>query len=611
MSVHDRIVVGSLLWAFVLVVPAASSAPRASGRLAAPGLAVVAGDGLDASTRADAARQRGTMPTTRDANVAVAWWASVDRWEIEARTRYLASIPASGFVAGRPAAQRVPSGVEIETLVRLLEPLTASAEPELASQALIALARTAAADRAALRERALARFGVGDREGARAAAIALCIADDAAARAALRWLVDVDPADASQRGRAPLASRDRAYAALALGAISDAADLDRLLALVGSKGADRDLRGLALLGVARSIERDAEARVRALPRLYALLDDGRDSRSIRSLVPAVLVRSGQPEAVLRVVGALRETSTIVEVRRAAAHALGEVVAHAPVDEAGSQVADAVVSQLLHSARQDRDGAVRQWATFALASWTPSAGVESPLATAVAEFHRRGVAGIDVDPVDVVGRSLAAGRFAGSSASAELGLRAGLRERMADAVDPAVRAAAARALALAGDATAVDGLRQRLGAEADPAVTAAILDAIASLGDVASRGSVERLCVIAVDPRVRAAAIRATALLAGPDTVDVLLRAFDAARDERERLTVARALGALGDARALAPLERIVLDPSRARGERAQAILALGLVVDPSAGSGLDALRAGVAAADAPDAVREWIAFERP
>lgn len=609
MSVRDRRILGSIVLVFAFGVQAASSAPRPVGRLAYPGVVTAAGDGVDEPVRPDSTRQRTTSAASRDAEVAASWWATLDRWCIEARARYVASIPPSGFVEGLPAAQRLPQDVEIAALGASLERLTEHSDVEIASQALIALARTGAAGNSALRERALARFDAQRRDGTRAAAIALCIADDPAARAALRWLVDADPADVPLRKRTTLTPRDRAFAAFALGAISDGADLDRLLALVCSKSADRDLRGFALLGVARLIERDAAARARALPRLVALQDDARDSRSVRSLVPAALVRGGDSEAVLRVVGALRESTTIVEVRRAAALALGEVARFAPADEDEAAVQSSAFAQLLRSAHADRDAAVRRWATAALSQWPPARS-DSPAASALAEFHRHAVAGIDVDPADLACRLLAAGRYASAVAEQRSALVVGLRGHLADAEDPGVRAAAARALGLALDAAAIDALRQRLAAEADPAVTAAIVDALGSLRDVPSRGTIERLCVTAVDPRVRAAAARATALLAGPQTIDVLLRAFDAARDETERLAVARALGALGDARALAVLERIAFDASRSRGERAHAVLAIGLLVDPTAGGGLDALRAGVVASDAPDAVREWLAFER-
>ncbi|MCC7173319.1 MAG: HEAT repeat domain-containing protein [Planctomycetes bacterium] len=612
MAVRDRFVIGSTVWAFALCVEAASAAPQSVGHLAHPVVVTAAGDGVDASMRSDAGRQRGTVQSSRDANVAARWWVSLDRWGIEARTRYEASIPSSGFLEGLPAAQRMPQPGEIEALVGALDRLTEQPDVEIASQAIIALARTGAVGSAALRERALARFGAADCEGTRAAAIALCIADDPAARAALRWLVDADPAEALSRKRTALAPRDRAFAALALGVISDGADLDRLLDLACSKLADRDLRGLALQGVARLIERDGAARGRALPRLYALLDDARDSRSVRSLMPAVLVRGGERDAVLRVVAALRESTTIVEVRRAAAFALGGVVhCRLTADEDDASVLVAVTTQLLHSARLDRDAGVRQGAIAALDASTAIGAVDALTARAVADFHRHGVADNGVNSADTACRLLAAGRHASRAVAERSALVTGLCQRVSESADPDVRAAAARALGLSLDVAAIDTLRQRLGAEADPAVTAAIIDALGSLHDFPSRGTIERLSLAAVDPRVRIAAARATALLAGPHTVDVLLRAFDAARDERERMAVARALGALGDARALAPLEHIAFDPSRSRVARAQAVLALGLVVDPTAGEGLDALRAGVLASDAPDAVREWLAFERP
>lgn len=560
--------------------------------------------------RSDLPRSRPVATRAPDGDVAATWWAAHRRPWAEARARYVASLPASGFVDGAPAVQRLPEDDEIDALVRVLDGLAEREPDPIAEQALIALARSGRADAATLRERALQRFGARTGVDPSVGAIALCVADDPAARAALRWLVDSDAGSSAERRPTSIAARDRAFAALALGAISDAADLDRLLALAETKHGDRDLRGLALVGIARLIERDAVARDRAAPRLLALLNDGLDSRSIRALLPAVLVRSGDPAAWTRVVAALRETSTIDEVRRAAAWALGAIRVDPSVPDA-VDVARAAVSQLVQTAQADDDPAVRRWATLAIGEWTLAHADDARSDPTLIEFHRRALAGLDGAADEVACRWIAAGIHASIDATWRPELVVALRERVAEAPEPAIRAVAAAALGVAGDPAAIPTLRQRLAAEDDVEAAAAIVEALGVLGDPRSRGAIERLCVEATASPVRRAALGAAARLAGPGTVSVLIRALEAARDDREREAAATALASLGDARAIEPLRRLALDVARPAAARAQAVAALGVLVDPAVGGGLHALGAGFVGGEAPELVRAWLADDRP
>jgi hypothetical protein len=568
------------------------------------------GDDAMSASWADAPRARVKATAASGAKNAVTWWDARMQRYAEARARYAASLPASGFVAGAPAPQRVPERAELDALIARLEDWSDAAARDVADDALLALARAGGAGKAVVRERALARFCAGSADGARTAALALCVADDTAARAALRWLVDADRSGDGGRSGAKVATADRAWAALALGAISDAADLERLLDLACTKSVDRDVRGLALVGLARLLELDAGAASKAVPRLIAMLDDGRDSRSVRALLPAVLVRSGDATAQRRVLTALREPTTIPEIRRSAAYALSALRVD-PADADAAKLAGDVVAQWTRSAGEDADAAVRQWAALALGEWSLARPELARAMPELVEFHRRGVRGAGVAPEDVPSRLLSAAAYAGIDPAVRTELVVVLRACVGEALDPHVRAAAAQALALAGDPVAIDALRQRLGAEVDPDTTAAIVEALGWLRDAKSRPAIERLAVDGSSAPVRCAAMGAAALLAGPMTVTVLLDAFAAARDDAERGAAARALGAIADARALAPLQAIAADGSRPRGVRERAVLALGLLADPAVGASLAPLTRGFTGRDGPEAIVAWMAMERP
>ena len=119
-------------------------------------------------------------------------------------------------------------------------------------------------------------------------------------------------------------------------------------------------------------------------------------------------------------------------------------------------------------------------------------------------------------------------------------------------DPLMRADAARRLATLHDADAVNALLNALN-DGEWRVRAA---AGASLGALGDKRAVFPLCQRLEDKRgdVRRAAAEALAALGDPDATVPLIMALDRERDSETSRLIARALGAVGDDRALRALQ---------------------------------------------------------
>jgi HEAT repeat protein len=160
----------------------------------------------------------------------------------------------------------------------------------------------------------------------------------------------------------------------------------------------------------------------------------------------------------------------------------------------------------------------------------------------------------------------------------------------------VRAEAARALGEIGDPRTVRALMSALEDPA-PEVTEEAIRALARIGDrEANAPLIALLCdtARAVPRRIRIAAADALGSLGGSDAADALMDLLRRIDDEETGEVVVRALGGIGDHRAVPHLVEILTRQSTPRGMRLAIVRTLGEIADEAA---VPALRTVLAADD--------------
>ncbi len=150
-------------------------------------------------------------------------------------------------------------------------------------------------------------------------------------------------------------------------------------------------------------------------------------------------------------------------------------------------------------------------------------------------------------------------------------------------DPEIQGALAAAAGLAGADDARPALRALLGdRHGTPSVRGHAAVALASLGD-GGPDTVRLLHLAAAErnhPELGAEAALALALLGGRAALTPLLQELSSAKTEIATAAVVLALGRLGDPGAVGPLGERAADDSLSEAQRALAVVALGLVVEP-------------------------------
>jgi len=172
-----------------------------------------------------------------------------------------------------------------------------------------------------------------------------------------------------------------------------------------------------------------------------------------------------------------------------------------------------------------------------------------------------------------------------------------RALQADA-SPVVRALAARALELAGDARAVPALLGALGREREVAARKAIIYALARYQEPQVAAA---LIPILKDKKseIRGAAAYALAEIADPAAGPALMELLQTRRKDEDafaRSEAARGLGRIGAAAAVAPL-LAALAQDKSHNVRREAVIALGHLAGRQDAAVIEALRAATLAAD--------------
>ncbi|MBM4016609.1 MAG: hypothetical protein FJ293_16825, partial [Planctomycetes bacterium] len=140
-----------------------------------------------------------------------------------------------------------------------------------------------------------------------------------------------------------------------------------------------------------------------------------------------------------------------------------------------------------------------------------------------------------------------------------------------------RAAALLALGLARDGASLPLFQAEL---AQDSVTSTRLHAIHALGLLGARNeraALLALCMDAPDPLVGHAAAFALGCLADPRVIAPMVEALGATRSDAVRAALARALGEIGDRRALEGLSELAFAADRDDPTRERALAALGVL----------------------------------
>jgi HEAT repeat protein len=505
--------------------------------------------------------------------------------------------PTTG-TPGLPAQEVVP------VLTGLLEERALSGVVRAA--VLLALGRAGAAPGAGtedLEDLLRRHLADADRDVAETACAALGILGRPGAAPDLAHLLRDSARGRELCGRASVPDRTRSFAAYALGLLarrtSHADALRYASHALTETLADRrrtapEVRVAALVALGRI---DASSRPAAgagcecasnealAAFLTARLADIREETLVRAHVPDALGRlhAHLPPAVAErvttdMLDALADAREDELVRRGCVLALGRI-ADADEDELDRRVR----ATLTDVARRERP--LRGFVSIALAriGARPGTGIGAGAnahAVQVA-LTKRLASG---NSTDVAWSALALGLLGHGLVEAERGVPDSLREVLRQGLEvssagPLV-AVFALAAGLARDPAGLEGIAERLAdLEGEDLGRAGL--ALGLLGNVEARAALQaRLADGRHDPLVLADLATALSLLQDRELVDELARLLDDCACDSSRVAVAVALGRSRDARALAPLRELVLDPTGQEAVRACAALSLGALADP-------------------------------
>ncbi|MBL8843159.1 MAG: HEAT repeat domain-containing protein [Planctomycetes bacterium] len=522
------------------------------------------------------------------------WWDANDdllmAWRAERRSAARTDLAVPGFgraapSAGAAATQPLDAADRERVRAALLAAL-ASDEAEIADSAALALARcTPVSDAgqvlgpllAALRHRAASV-----RE---AATLGLGIVGHPGALPVLQELLGDTPRGRERvGGSGPVTPFVRAFAAAALGLIGDAAAFESLAAalqLEEGRG-DRDVQALAIRALGL-LDGAAERSVPLLRRL--LTEESRLDRVARAQVPLALAQlaEGGTGAMARgtlpaLVALVASDATELELRRSSAIALGRM---AHLDEPEALAA-------LRGAATARDAQLAHFAVMALAAVAQRGGdgsATTALAGELLDFLRAQ----RLTPRGAHGASYAAlaqalwTRQPAPSAERVAETRVQLLEALRGERQPSRVAALALALGLADAQAARAELVARLPDEANPVVQSYLALA---LGLLRAEEAGEPLRVLLRDPRLgatgRLQVARALGLIGDRRALPALVAQLHAAETYAEAGAATQALGLIGDRGALDPLLELAADATLPAARRGFAVQALGLLAEKSA-----------------------------
>lgn len=482
------------------------------------------------------------------------------------------------------ARRPMPSDVT-DVIVPALLAAVDSKEADLADSAVLALARIVPVERAELVLPALRRTLAHPAKSAReSATLALGVLGAPEAVADLRRLLLDEP-----EGRAAtlhpngVEPQVRAFAAAALGLLGapqSAADLERVVRDAGL-GASDDLKAMALLSL--GLLRAGHDEI--VPFLQDAIADPTLPPFVRAQAPIALARIavqpdglGSARAALHAALARFLDEKSQDVRRSLAIAFGRMAVPADVE---------VVDALADAARRASDASTRDFSLMALAE----IGARDDDAARHAPFHRRlgelFTAALD-HPGQVIDRpfgALALAVWARNSALERATVdaaRASIAERFERENNPSSKAAMAVSLGLLGAADRGDALAASFDESRDPSLRGHVAVALGLLLDRRHADLlIGALDGKGIEPRFKLQVARALGLLGDPKAVPTLMRQFAEATTLGETTATVEAIGLIGDRGAIAPLVHLVGDAGETPLRRGLAAVGLGLLAEKS------------------------------
>jgi HEAT repeat protein len=517
------------------------------------------------------------------------WWEANDESFLDLKERLRRMGVTTGDVfairgarAARPATRRIDADEERRIVAALLAAVK-SDEADVADSAVLALARIVPAERAEpVLPAIVATLGHSKRTARESATLALGVLGAPEAAPVLRELLLDTPEGRRLTGQSAVENLVRAFAAASLGMLGAPqaiADLERAV-VDDSLRASVDVRSIALLSLG-AIKAGHE---QILPFLQERMGDRSLPPLVRAQAPIAIARladqgSGAAHAALpSLVTRFADDKSDLDLLRSLAIALGRV-ATAEDSEA--------IAALMDSARRATDEQTRHFALMALAD----VGARDPEPARHAELHRRLA---DFFAVSLAQPKPRTERPWGALALAvharadgvDRALRERAKEQLRDAFleekTPSYRAACAIALGLLGAFEAKDELQAAFADSRDQPFLGYVA---VGFGLMLARDRAdelrEQLSTRGLQATTKLQFARALGLLGDPRAIPSLVAFLRDADTQDEIGSTAQALGLIGDHAAVAPLLELLGDERLAPDRRGFAAVALGLLGEKS------------------------------
>jgi HEAT repeat protein len=516
------------------------------------------------------------------------WWELNRSVFFDVRELYHAGI--AGTITGVPSGTR-PHRPDAAFVAAEVHPLffeLLDAEPMVAATALVGLARTANDELRPQVVEPLRRFLRTARDDQQVQGMLALASLASPELAGLARDIAFDRTDGRRAtGRTgSIPESLRSIAALALARCApDAAAEDLIRLLEEERAAAPDLRSSTILALGTLLERPG-SRTRIQSYLFERLHAAEWSPQVLAHVPLALARVPDPATVAVLVGLLEEREPRDEVRRSITIALGEIA-----DPGDERVTDLLEEQAL----RDVDVPTRRFSIVGLARLLArdAVALREPASANLqdtAQFFFRALRSRHGKAEDLPWYALASALFARQHGAhaAELG----------DAIEDLVhdgsrdsRAAAVLALGILGQEDGREAVRWALDSSSDPLISGYAAEALGMLGHRPSRVRLFELATSAPSDFLRYHAALGLAFLAEPSMIVPLVRSFAATSDPRLQTALARALGELGDERALPELAALARNPEQSAWTRALALAAVARIVQDEPDWSLEVQRA--------------------
>ncbi|MEZ6010219.1 MAG: HEAT repeat domain-containing protein, partial [Planctomycetota bacterium] len=497
---------------------------------------------------------------------------------IDLRSRYHQGLALTGDVRGNGVR---PSAAEIEgVLVPWLRALARSDDEDIRTTALMAWARIVEGEAAVPLIETVLEY-LHDEKGPWRDVIVFALGIPRHARGVepLASLVRDLPAGRELIDLRSVPDRMRATAALALGQLGGEAAAAALLEALESETTE-DVRACCWLAAGASVrELSDETRARVVRLATKRLDEEKVPAAEAAALPAALALAGDPIVVPVLRSRLARFADPMSARAACVLAILHLAPR--LDE---QLADVLIA----TARRDPDQSARRYALvtlgdLALRTSTASDMSEDDLGVIggkLMSFWRGVFGGRNVQRWDESWASLGAGRFAAAFPEHREETIRALRKRAVDRTEKERESAAVLALAIAGDQDSLPLLRKILDGANDVYLRSWSTLGLGALGGPEDRAALEELAFHHASEVVRYRAIQGLVCIPDPALVPRLIEAMRTSTSDMVESAVARAIGEIGDRRALRPLMEVASDESVGRSARRRAISALALLAEP-------------------------------